>query len=257
MILDDSGLSNFGLGLAPAAAVFVAISVAVLVFVLDRRSQDEVEAFRRVRRSADALHRFLVQRKESSGNYVIKLASYLDFAREISTISVLNAPQDSPGFLAWRCKTVEVTRKAQSVAAKIRGATLLSLKEEPVTLNWSEFDFHAKFGDLMQALDDAIQDLDWASGTRQQGVRQTLSFAALGGLLVTVSLAIGLAAEVRSGGGIPDGVNLYFALLLLISLSAALLFFPYVLSPALMTRQQWISGLSRHATSAPPAPPKP
>ena len=57
--MHDEALSRFALAVAPVAAAILAITGALLIFLLDRRQQDELEAFRRVRSSAVELVDFL------------------------------------------------------------------------------------------------------------------------------------------------------------------------------------------------------
>ena len=69
MTMDDVALSRFALGVAPAAAAFLAIWVAILIFLFDRRKQDEVTAFKEVRNNTTNLYNFLVSEASSPGNY--------------------------------------------------------------------------------------------------------------------------------------------------------------------------------------------
>ncbi len=241
MVLDDAGLTRFALGVATAAAAFLAVSVAVLTFLFDRRKQEEVEAFSQVRRNADQFYSFLVQNVGSNGNYIVDLDSYLDFALLISQLSIVFSSDYVPGYISWRQQTSRVTLRSVQVGQEVQIWNEQALKGEfPDNFDQDKFQFHRDFGNNMQKVDEAIQELDWAAGTRRAGVRTATVLVASTGILLLAGLLVALLAAVNNGGGLSDKINFYVGLVLLAlalwAFATLMQFFRIIAVP----RNEWI-----------------
>ena len=172
MTLSDAGLSSFATGLLSASGAIFAVSTTIWIFVFDRRSQDQGNALKQVQQSSSNLYDFLVVNSTTSGNYVVSLASYNDFARIISQIYEPHSVTSVPDYISWRRDTSEIIEKSQEFGREIQAAILkIQSGESSVDIDMNKYNFHNKFVGFMHGLDLAIQELDWVIEVRKSGVK--------------------------------------------------------------------------------------
>lgn len=205
--MQDEALARFALAVAPVAAAILAITGALLIYLLDQRHRDEPDAFRRARSSAISLVEFLTTQSENPHNYVANPPD-IPFGVLVSRIASAHSGQSIPTYISWRTETAAIIAKSQEIGAQIESLTQQAIEGGPVTgINPDLFELHRYFGLRMQPLDEAIQDLDWLVGLRRVGTKEAVSGAIIAAILLVASLVIGLASLVEIGGGVPDQLN--------------------------------------------------
>ena len=111
--------------------------------------------------------------------------------------------------------TQEVTSIVLEIRQQVVKAQEQALSGQNVdAIDPDKFHFHKEFGERMQAIDTAIQDLDWATGVRREGIKIGVIAASFAGLLLFGSLTVALAAEIKLGAGVPDCWNTVGGILL-------------------------------------------
>ena len=104
--------------------------------------------------------------------------------------------------------TAEVIKKSQGVGKEIQEAKQQLLSGVcPINVDQVKFKFHGEFVERIQQVDEAIQELDWVTESRQAGIKSGALAAGLAAALLVGSISIALGAEIKSDTAIGDGWN--------------------------------------------------
>jgi hypothetical protein len=245
LILHDASLGNFALTIAASTGAFLAVAATIWIFLFDRRAHDEFEAVLRVRTASEVVYRVLEANAASKGNYLRTLPAYPDF---VKVVSAMNAPYSAdaiPNYLEWRERTATITAASVNEGRELEAAIVKAQKGEQVPLDPDKRRFNSAFVGPMFELDLSVQDLDWASGTRGQGVRYAGIALGLAIFLEVASLAVGLVAVTETAQGVSDDWNLLFASMLLINVGLLLFYLMRTFKVNKLSRPEWIKSRVR------------
>ena len=138
--------------------------------------------------------------------------------------------------------TAEVIKKSQGVGKEIQEAKQQLLSGVcPINVDQVKFKFHGEFVERMQQVDEAIQELDWVTESRQAGIKSGALAAGLAAALLVGSISIALGAEIKSDTAIGDGWNVVaggLLALLTIGVCSALVWAFYTNR---LSREEWIN----------------
>jgi hypothetical protein len=224
----DQVLAQFTFAAASGVGAFVAVSFGLLMLMLDRFERLEQEARQATTAAANAVRKVLAKHADLPGNYVAPLDGYLPFIGLATSMVSVNSEKRIPGFVEWRSATSEIVQTSVAFSGKTA--------------------FHAEFSPAMDALDNAIQQMDWVRGTRPRTLRWTKAVVALASFLLVAVLGIGLAAVTESG--VQDTWNLYGVA----AVSVGLLALGFALVKAFVSmgegRASWIAAKTRELEKA-------
>ena len=137
-----------------------------------------------------------------------RLIGYLEITSLIIRMGTAISANQTPSFIDWRLITKELSDASHEMQEKVNIAKQQSLSGEDVTsITEAEFSFHGKLIDMVQELDTAVQDLDWAGGVRRQGSPCGIRSALIGASLLILSLTISFFSGTKDGSGISDAVR--------------------------------------------------
>lgn len=247
MIIDDSGLTIFALGVATSIGVVMAILVAMIIFNLDRWSRDDREASDQIRENANRIYELFLMNSELAGRYFQDIPDYNETLMLFVTLSESRTNVDVPNFATWRVQTESIL---QIVSTYTRNLPRIDteLDDFLVTFDPDVQRFHTDFVQSMTRIDAGIQLAEWAR-TQRRIVKQTSWGIILAGVVLIASLTLALLSEITTATGIKDGLNVWVASLLLVMVVVLVIWLASLIRYSWETREESIQKLARKLQS--------
>lgn len=218
MIIDDSSLAQFALGVAAASGVLLALLVSIIVFVLSRLKTDEIEAPVKIRELAQSLHTLLKLHPEEVISYFADLPKFKDFYDKVIQLSAAQSSDDIPDFVTeWQDQSGSIIQ----LVDKQRG----NLDSNNKVL----FSFHGEFTIRLWQLDLGIRSA-YISVRVARSIAKKLRLASgIAGALLIGALGIALASFTHYSEGMPDSWNLLAGIVIIVFVIVLVYVFLYMI----------------------------
>lgn len=236
MILDDIALARIALGVAAASGVLLAVLIAVHISVITKKASDQKESLDQIRNTADRLYQ-LIQREMFHARLYFELIGIqgeelIKFMSLVTGLSRAHSNENVPDYFQWRVET-DIFRKGVAGSRskfpnQSEGLTRFDLE---FIDNFWRLDSGIQFNELPKRLDGISRRVGWATRTA--------------GMLLLLSLLVGIISATTSINGISDSWNLLLASSFLVIGLILVVVIESIMRTSGMSQQELIDDLVR------------